>query len=132
MKFRASFCDPFNPTIIELGEIPRDKIFEKFDSFPWLDLIKKMSTAKQNEIHYSPSFEVDNLDNKNGLSVSAIDGKEWYIFYKRPKKVKVLGLFEKLNQNYLTDIKGQTEEEVRNCISALLDNNLDYLDNKIK
>jgi hypothetical protein len=30
MNFGASFCDPFKPEIIELGEIEQDKIMENF------------------------------------------------------------------------------------------------------
>jgi hypothetical protein len=91
-----------------------------------------MKTVKENEIHYSPSLEVENKTNKNGLSVSAIDGAEWYIFFKRPKMVKKwFGLVEKMEDNYLTDVTGQSIDGVRNCLKALLNNDLDYLEKHI-
>jgi hypothetical protein len=132
MKFRASFCDPFNPNIIELGEIPIEKIIEKFESIHWNDILTKMKSVKPNEIFYSPSLEIENIDNKNGVTVSAINEKEWYIFFKRPKKTKLLGLFEKLNKNYLTEVHGQTTNDVKECIYALINENLDYLEARIK
>jgi hypothetical protein len=133
MNFRASFCDPFNPKIIEMGDIEKDKVMETFDKIPWKDYLEKMETANENEIHYSPSLEIENKENKNGLSVSAIDGTEWYIFYKRPKLVKrFFGLTEKLDTNYLTEIHGQTERDVRECLSALLRDDLRFLEEKIK
>jgi len=133
MNFRASFCDPFKPDIIEIGKIEQDKILETFHKIPWSDYLAKMKTAKQKEIFYSPSLEIENIDNKNGLSVSAIDGNEWYIFYKRPKLVKkFFGLNEKMDNNYLTDIQGQTEKDVTDCLNALIQNDLKFLENKIK
>lgn len=133
MSFRASFCDPFKSEIIELGEIPKDKIMEHFKSIPWSELLEKMKTAKEKDIHYSPSLEIENKNNKNGLSVSAVDGTEWYIFFKRPKLVKkFFGLSERMDDNYLTDITGQSIADVRNCLNALIDNNLSFLEEKIK
>jgi hypothetical protein len=133
MSYRASFCDPFKSEIIELGEIKKDNIIEHFESIPWSEFLKKMDTANENDIYYSPSLEIENKENKNGISVSAVDGTEWYIFFKRPKLVKkFFGLFEKMDKNYLTDITGQTIDDVRKCLKALIDNDLKYLEEKIK
>jgi hypothetical protein len=133
MNFRASFCDPFKSDIIEIGYISKNEIMETFDKIPWTEYLAKMKTAKQSDIHYSPSLEIENKDNRNGLSVSAVDGTEWYIFYKRPKLVKrFFGLVEKLDNNYLTDIQGQTENDVRICLEALIKNDLKFLEEKIK
>lgn len=133
MNFRASFCDPFKSDIIEMGTIEKDKIMETFEKIPWNKLLDEMKTKKESEIHYSPSLEIENKDNKNGLSVSAVDGKEWYIFFKRPKMVKkFFGLSEKMNNDYLTDITGQTENDVKECLTALINNDLEFLERKIK
>ncbi len=133
MDFRASFCDPFKPDIIEIGKIEQDKILETFHKIPWSEYLGKMETAKQKEIYYSPSLEIENKENRNGLSVSAINENEWYIFYKRPKLVKkFFGLIEKMDNDYLTDIQGQTEQDVLDCLNALINNDLNFLENKIK
>ena len=133
MKFRASFCDPFKPDIIEFGNIEEDKIIEPFEKITWNKLLEDMKLKNEKEIYYSPSLEVENMDNKNGLSVSAVDGKEWYIFYKRPKLVKkFFGLTEKMNNDYLTDITGQTEKDVKECLIALINNDLEFLERKVK
>lgn len=133
MNFRVSFCDPFKPEIIEMGDIHKDKIMELFDKIPWTEYLAKMKTTKESEIHYSPSLEIKNTDNKNGLSVSAVDGTEWYIFYKRPKLIKrFFGLSEKMNDNYLSEVQGQTEKNVRDCLAALIRNDLQFLEEKIK
>jgi hypothetical protein len=133
MNFRASFCDPFKPDIIELGSIEKEKIMETFNQVPWTEYLAKMKIAKESDIHYSPSLEIENKDNKNGLSVSAVDGAEWYIFFKRPKLVKrFFGLIEKMDDNFLTDIQGQSEKDVRDCLDALIRNDLRFLEEKIK
>ena len=135
MNFRASFCDPFKPDIIEIGNVEKDKIMELFEKIPWSEYLTKMKTAKETELHYSPSLEIENKDNRHGLSVSAIDGREWCIFYKRPKLVKRKKLFkviEEMDNEYLTDIWEQTENDVRNCLEALIRNDLQFLEDKIK
>ena len=133
MNFRASFCDPFKPDIIELGDIEKEKIIKKNKKIPWNKLLDEMKLKKESEIYYSPSLEIENKENKNGLSVSAVDGKEWYIFYKRPKMVKkFFGLTEKIDKNYLTDVKGQTEDDVKECLIALINNDLEFLEKKIR
>ncbi|MDD4528218.1 MAG: hypothetical protein PHF25_09380 [Candidatus Margulisbacteria bacterium] len=133
MNFRASFCDPFKPKIIEIGNIEKEKIIETFEKIPWKELLNKMESSKSEEIYYSPSLEIENKDNKNGIVISAVDGREWYIFFKRPKLVKKLfGLIEKINENYTTEIQGQTEKDALDCLNALINNDLEFLERKIK
>jgi hypothetical protein len=133
MTFRASFCDPFQPKVIELGIIEKDNILEHFESIPWLELLEKMDAAKEKDIHYSPSLEIENKENKHGVTVSAVDGTVWYIFFKRPKKVKrFFGLSEKIDPHYTTESTGQTIEDARACLQALVANDLMFLEEKIK
>lgn len=133
MNFRASFCDPFKPDIVEMGDIEKENILETFENIPWNQILEKMAKAKAKEIYFSPSLEIENKDNKNGLSVSALDTGEWYIFYKRPKMLKkFFGLREKMEENYLSSLTGQTENDVRECLKALIENHLAFLEEKIK
>lgn len=135
MNFRATFCDPFKADIIELGDIQKDKIIETFENTPWVDFLRKMELAKEDEIFYSPSLEIENKDNKHGLAISAVgapNNYEFYIFYKRPKKIKIFfGLKEKINNNYTSDKTGQTKQDVIDCLDALLRDDTEYLANKI-
>lgn len=45
---------------------------------------------------------------------------------------KFFGLIEKLDNNYLTEVTGQTIDDVRACFEALIKNDLDFLEQKIK
>lgn len=133
MNFRASFCDPFKPDIVEMGDIDKKDILDTFENIPWNQILEKMAKAKAKEIYFSPSLEIENKANKNGLSVSALDNGEWYIFYKRPKMLKkFFGLREKMEENYLSNLTGQTENDVRECLKALIENDLAFLEEKIK
>ena len=135
MNFRASFCDPFKADIVDLGDVEKGKVMEMFEKVPWSEYLAKMATAKESEIYYSPSLEIENKDNRNALSISAIENQEWSIFYKRPKLVKRRKFFkvvEEIDNEYLTDIWDQTEDDVRNCLEALIRNDLQFLENKIK
>jgi hypothetical protein len=126
MKFRASFCDPFNPEIADLGEIQPDKVMELFDSIPWEEHLQKMKNAGDQEIHFSPSLEIADSINGNGLCVSAVDNTEWYIFFKRPRRLR-----ERTEEEYLSEAQGQDTAEVRACLHALIAGDLGYLENKI-
>jgi len=135
MNLRASFCDPFKPDIIELGSILSSEIITKFEEIPWTDYLSQMK-EKNKKIYYSPSLEIENKDNRNGLAVSAVgdpDKYEWYIFFKRPKETSFFfNLIKRKNNNYLTDIQGQTKQDVLDCFEALINNNLEFLERKIK
>ncbi|MFZ4398661.1 MAG: hypothetical protein ACOYO1_01405 [Bacteroidales bacterium] len=133
MNFRASFCDPFQKDVIELGEIEKDKILELFEHTDWDKYIAKIKENPSSAIHYSPSLEIENKDNRNGICISAIDETEYYIFFKRPKMRNYLfGLYKHMNPDYLTEIRDQTDEDVKVCLIALMNNDLDFLENKIK
>ena len=135
MNFSASFCDPFKKDIIELGDISKDSIIEKFEKTAWSDFLMRMANVNEDEIYYSPSLEIENKETKNALAISAVgdpNNYEFYIFYKRPKKVKsFLGLKEKINENYTTNQTGQTKQDVLDCLKALMKNDTEYLSNKI-
>lgn len=135
MSFRATFCDPFKEDVIELGAIDAGSIIEKFEKIPWTDFLLKMSYSPASEIYYSPSLEVENTISGHALSISAVGEPgnfEFYIFYKRPKKIKYLfGMKEKTDENYLTDITGQKKQDVIQCLTALIKNDEKFLADKI-
>lgn len=137
MEFRASFCDPFQSRIIELGKINESEIINKFQSILWRDYLDRMSKANESEIYFSPSLEIENKANRHGLSISAVDdekgGVTYYVFFKRPKLVKkFFGLVKTLDNDYLTESTDLTEDDVVQCLTALINNDLDYLERKIR
>jgi len=135
MNFKATFCDPFKPDIIELGDIAPEQIVNRFEKIPWSDYLQKMKNVNDSEIHYSPSFEIENKENGHALCISAVgepNNYEFYIFYKRPKKIKILfGLKGIMKENYTTDITKQTKNDALDCLTALKNNDTAFLSNKI-
>ena len=133
MNFRATFCDPFKADVIEIGDIEKEKVIELFEKTPWAEYLTKMDERRK-EVYQAPSLGFENINNRNIINISIDDANEWLIFYIRPKLVKRLfGLLgEKMNNNYMTEIQGQTESDVRSCLEALIRNDLEFLENKIK
>ena len=135
-KFRYSICEPLNPKIIEKGEIRKDSIIQVFKEFPWNKYLEQITTANENDIHYSPSLEFENKLNSHGITASAVgepNNFEFYVFYKRPKNKKHLfGLIEKLDKNYISDILNQSEKDVIDCLNALINNDIDFLEDKFR
>ena len=135
MNFTVSFWDPFKPYEIKMGEMDAAKVLETFEKVPWIKFLERMVGKKPNEINYSPTIEITNTENKTALTLSATglpDKAEYYIFFKRSKKVKqFFGLSEKLKENYLSEAKGQTYDDASNCLQAFLKNDLDLIESKM-
>ena len=134
MNLRVSFCHPLRRDIIDLGSIQQENLIREFENISWSDHLSKMETAKEEDVYYSPSLEIENTDNQHGLSISAVGEPnhfEFYIFYKRPKLVKsFLGFKQKMDEGYISDKTGQTQQDVLDCLNALLRNDTEYLENK--
>lgn len=107
-----------------MGEIGREKILDIVDRFPWTDLLDKMNAANESDIHFSPSVEFENKQTRHGLAISIVEserGNEFYIFYKRPKMVtNLFGLVKRMDDNYTSDRTGQTSNDVRDAVRALV------------
>lgn len=131
-SFRASFCDPFKPDIVELGTIAEADIIPTFEKIPWQEYLTKMGEVSDKEIFFSPSLEVENRQTRHGLSISAVgdaNGYEFIVFYKRPKMVKVFfGLKQKMDNNYLSDRDGMSAADASDCLRALIAGDTAYLE----
>ena len=134
--FRWSICLPDNREIIEKGAINKQYIIETFENFPWMDHLRKMATIKDEDIHYSPSIEFEDMDSKQGVTFSIVgdeNNNEFYIFYKRPKTLKsFFGLLKKDVDEYVSDITGQTKEDAVDFLKAFLSGDTVYLETKMK
>ena len=132
--FRYSICDPLKKEPIDLGDIEKDKILDVVDKLPWTDLLAKMKEVKESEIHFSPSIEFENKNNRHGLCISIVEndnGYEFYIFYKRPKMVnRFFGLSQSMNDNYVSERLGQTNADVKDAVEALINDDLMTLEKR--
>ncbi|MGC3946403.1 MAG: hypothetical protein QM762_18095 [Chryseolinea sp.] len=132
--FRYSICDPLKKDPIEMGEIDKEKIPDLVDRFPWIELLGKMKDANENDIHFSPSIEVENSGTRHGLAISIVEGEgghEFYIFYKRPKMVKkFFGLVQNEDDNFTSDRTGQTADDVRDAVNALIADDVTTLEQR--
>lgn len=51
MDYTASFCDPLKKDIIELGDISKDSIIDKFEKTPWAEFLSSMANVKEENIY---------------------------------------------------------------------------------
>jgi hypothetical protein len=132
--FRYSICDPLKNEPIEMGEIEKEKILDILDRFPWADLLAKMKGAEERDIHFSPSVEFENKANRHGLTISIVGDEkenEFYIFFRRPKMVtKLFGVIKNLDDNFTSDRTGQTSTDVRDAVTALINDDLTTLEKR--
>ena len=132
MNFQISFCDPFKPDIIDLGEVPGSKIPGIFNKIPWDDILDKAEQASDQEIYYSLTFSVVNTANGISLDIIANKKNDWQLYYSRPRKVAVVfGMIKRMNRNCLSDVQGKTRNDAMNCINAMINNKQDYLESVI-
>jgi hypothetical protein len=125
--YRWSICEPDNPEVIEKGSIRKEMIMEVFHQYPWMEKLEKVARMGEDNIYFSPSLEFENLDTTHAVSISILGDPwkyEFYTFYRRPKTFKILGLFNKKMDKYLSDVTGQTKEDAGRLLTAFLD--IDY------
>ena len=49
MNFRGSFCEPLSTDIIELGDIRKEDIIDKFESIDWANYLRQMEGMREEE-----------------------------------------------------------------------------------
>ena len=123
--FRYSICDPFEKEPIEMGEIEKNEITDVLDRVPWTNLIEKIHEAGDSNVHFSPSIEFENKSNMHGLTISIVADGDFYIFYKRPKLVsKLFGIIKVKNDHFTTEKTGQSIKDVKEAVTALINDDL--------
>lgn len=129
--YRWSVCDPLVESVIEKGRIRKEDILSTFKAFPWVDHLSKMETLQESQIHFSPSLEFANTLDNRGLTFSAIQEGEafvFYIFYMRPEKIKKLfGLIEKDEPRYVSDLLDQSFDEATEILKEFIDGKYEKL-----
>ena len=111
-EFRYSICEPLNPKVIEKGMIAPDSVIGLFNDFQWDYYLKQIEVA----------------------AVGDPEDPEFYIFYKRPISVVKKQFFRKpqtVVEDYVSEITGQTKEDVIECLNALIKNDQEFLRRKI-
>lgn len=122
INFRHSICEPLNPVVLEKGALAKEQILPLLAAFPWRKYLLEMQQAEEQEIHFSPSLEIEHQSSGQGIVVSAVgepDDFEFYIFYKRPKDG---------DPEFISNLTEQTVEDAKTCIEALIEGDAAYLE----
>lgn len=129
MNLIAKFCDPFKPEVQELGSIKSENVMAFFERIPWTQLLDEMANSSGRDIYYSPSLVIENTDINKGIEIAAVGENNWYIFYTRTREVKTMfnlgGYKERL---FFTEIRDQSNDVVRSCLFAFINQNFAFLE----
>lgn len=137
MKLKYSESHPLKSYLLNEQLLTKEEFIEKYKNFQWLELLKLQLSANENQIHYSPSLNVED-DKGDGVSVSIVgDLKEYefYVCYKRPitrKKTKWFGLVEYnyYDKDFCSVIPEQSKEDGLKAFILFYERNLKELEEK--
>lgn len=133
-KFTYTINHPLESKMIEKGAITQDEFMAIARTFPWEDLLLKQNTAKDKEIHFSPSL---NLTNEDGIAISvsivgAVDDHEYYVCYNRPIWIKKRKWFRTVEvfDFFCSVVPGQSLEDAFEAFELLFMGDLDKLEER--
>ncbi len=135
MVFNVTFYDPLKEDGVDLGSLSDKQVVEAFKKTDWLKHLKIYNATPESEVFYTASLDIENPDTKRSLDISVIgepEEYEFYITYRRPKNRKILGLFNKTDKKYSTDLESQSITDAERLLMAFLKNDLDLLEQEIK
>ena len=133
-NFRHTICDPLQPNILKVGKVKRSRLVELFEAHPWEVELAKTLGVSEEEVHYAPSIEFENVVTNRGMVVSAVgepDDHRFHVFYKRPKERRLLfGLIKQIDREYTTELQDRSREETKVLLQALVERNWILLEEK--
>jgi len=137
LKLKYSESHPLKTYVVNEQFLTKKEFIEKFENFQWLDLLKLQRSANENQIHCSPSLNIEN-ESGDGVSVSIVgelDEYEFYVCYKRPitrKKEKWFGLvkYDFYDKDFCSVIPEQTKQDGFNAFIMFYDKRYKELEEK--
>ncbi len=136
-KLKYSESHPLKAGLMNEKLISKQEFIKKFEEFPWEKLLEKQLNAKDENIHNSPSLNIENNEG-NGISVSIVgelNDYEFYVCYKRPitrKKKKWFGLveYDYYDKDFCSIIPEQTKNDALEAFLYFYDGNLEKLEER--
>ncbi|QQX79462.1 hypothetical protein JK628_18315 [Shewanella sp. KX20019] len=129
--YQWTVCDPIIENVIQKGEIKKEDIALKFESYPWTLELKKLTENLSKDIHYNPSLEFIDVTNNRGIIFSAVPENEefiFYVFYQRPEVVKKwFGLTKWQDPKHVTDRLDQSFDSAKDLLKLFLNQDFDKL-----
>lgn len=137
MKLKYSESHPLKSHEIQVQYLLKKAFVKKFMAFKWEELLDLMLKANPDEIHCSPSV---NLEDETGkyISVSIVgelDDYEFYVCFKRPitqQKTKWFGLvkYEYYNKDFCSVIPQQTKQDALDAFLLFYERNFEELNER--
>ena len=137
MELKYSESHPLKSYLVNEKYITKDEFIEKFKNFDWEGLLKAQLTADDEQIHFSPSINLDDKDGKAiGVSiVGELNDYEFYISYKRPitrRKTKWFGLvsYDFYDKDFFSVVTEQTKKDALDAFLFFYDRNFEELEKR--
>ena len=118
LKLKYSESHPLKSYLVNEQLLTKNEFIDKFKDFQWLDFLKLQLSANENQIHCSPSLNIEDEkgDGISVLIVGDLNEYEFYVCYKRPitrKKTKWFGLveYDYYDKDFCSIIPEQTKED---------------------
>lgn len=137
VKLKYSESHPLKSYLLNEQFLTKEEFIKKYENFQWFELLKLQLSANENQVHCSPSLNVED-DKGDGVSVSIVgdlNEYEFYVCYKRPitrKKTKWFGLveYDYYDKNFCSIIPEQTKEDGLKAFMLFYERNLKELEEK--
>lgn len=138
MTYKYSICHPEKEDI----EYPDNllsgrEVIEIAKNHPWIEKLKFLDSLKPENIYYSPSLDFTCIESGNSFGLTANYDKkqnlEFSLWYKRPKKVKILfGLLGEREIMTVDDIWGFSLEKSLKYLEHFVNENHSLIEDLYK
>ena len=137
LKLKYSESHPLKSYLVNEQLLTKNEFIDKFKDFQWLDFLKLQLSANENQIHCSPSLNIED-EKGDAVSVSIVgdlNEYEFYVCYKRPitrKRTKWFGLveYDYYDKDFCSIIPQQTKEDGLKAFTLFYDRNFKELEEK--
>ncbi|WP_109435349.1 hypothetical protein [Aquimarina sp. AU119] len=136
-KLKYSESHPLKAELVNKRLLSKEEFVNKYEKFPWKELLEEQLNADDKNIHCSPSLNVENNDGKL-ISVSIVgqlNDYEFYVCFKRPitrKRKKWFGLIEYdyYDKDFCSVIPEQTKNDGLEAFLLFYEGNFEKLEER--
>lgn len=126
MKYEINYISPFKKKKEKLGKFNADQVTAEFNKISWDNLSKQLSERGASE-YDSPSFGVENIDNKLGLILAPINNEGWLIYFKAEENQKYFFNLFSRRKMVVKEKRNQEIDIARKCLSAFIEEDYNFL-----
>lgn len=138
MTFKYSICHPDKEQIeYKNSPISGSEVLTIARNYNWIEELKLTESLDQNSVFYSPSLDFKCIENDQSFGLTADFNKsrelEFSLWYKRPKKVKILfGLLGETKRVVVDDVWSYDFDKALKYLEHFVNRNYQIIENLYK